>query len=91
MVEAPEGTERTAVQSYKLDAAVVEGGERSTFLRADFKWGELLLLRRWDVRKVGMVGFARPQCAEEVPRRYLERSRCRFHIPAHVRCDRTFL
>ena len=47
-------------------------------------------MRRWDVSKVGMVGPARPQCAEEVRRRFLERSRCRFQIPADFRCDRTF-
>ena len=38
-----------------------------------------------------MVGLVRPQCAEEVHRRFLERSRCRFPIPADVRCDRRFL
>ena len=38
-----------------------------------------------------MVGLARPQCAEEVLRRFLERSLCRFQIPVDVRCDRTFL
>ena len=91
MIEAPEGTVGTAVQSYKLDAAVVDGGEWSIFLRADFTLGELVTLRRWDVRKVGMVGLASPQCAEEVRGRFLERLRCRFQIPADVRCDRTFL
>ena len=91
VVEAPEGTLVTAAHSNKLDAAVVDGGEWSTFPRADFTWGELVALRRWDVRKVGMVGFARPQCAEDVRRRFLERSRCRFQIPTDVRCDRTFL
>ena len=35
-----------------------------------------------------MVGFA---CAEEVRLRFFERSRCRFQIPADVRCDRKFL
>ena len=78
VVEAPDGTVGTAVRSYKLDAAVVNGGEWSVFPRADFTWGELVALRRRDVRKVGMVGLARPQCAEEVRRRFLERSRCRF-------------
>ena len=89
--EAPKGTVGTAVQSYKLDAPVVAGCEWSTFPRADFTWGELVELRRWDVRKVGKVGFARPQCAEEVRRRFLERSPCCFQISADVRCDRTFL
>ena len=81
----------TAVQSYKLDAAMVDGGEWSIFPRADFTWGELVALRRWDVRKVGMIGLARPRCAERVRRRFLERSRCRFQIPADVRGDWTFL
>ena len=91
VVEAPEGTVGTAVQSYKFDAAVVDGGEWSIFPRADFTWGELAVLRRWDVRKVRMVGLARPQCVKEVRRRFLERSRFRFQIPADLRCDRTFL
>ena len=39
VVEAPERTVGTAVQSYKLDAAVVDGGERSIFPWADFTWG----------------------------------------------------
>ena len=34
--EAPVGT---AVQSYKLEAAVVDGGEWSTIPREDFTWG----------------------------------------------------
>ena len=38
-----------------------------------------------------MVGLARPQCAEEVCRRFFERSRRRFQIPGNFRCDRTFL
>ena len=80
----------TAVQSYKLDAEVVVAGKLSTFPRADFTRGELVTIRCWDMRKVGMVGFARPQCAKEVRRRFLERSHCRFQIPADVRCDRTF-
>ena len=91
VVEAPDGTAVTAVQSYELDAAMVDGGEWSIFQRADFTWGELVALRPWHVRKVGMIGPARPQCAEEVHRRFLERSRCRFQIPADVRYDRTFL
>ena len=78
VVEAPEGTIGIAVQSYKWDAAVVDGGEWSIFPRAHFPWGELVSLRRWDVRKVGMVGLAHPQCAEEIRRRFLERSRFRF-------------
>ena len=65
VVKAPEGMVGTAVQSYKLDAAVVDGGEWSIFRRADFTWGELVASRCWDVRKVGMVRLARPQCAEE--------------------------
>lgn len=69
MVEAPEGTVGTAVQSYKLDGAVVDGGEWWTFPRAEFTWGEIVALQRWDVRKVGKVGFARLQCAEEARRR----------------------
>ena len=91
VVEAPEWTVGTAVQSYKLDAAVVDGGEWSIFPRTDFTWGELVALRRWDVRKVGIVGLARLQCVEEVLRCFLQRSRCRFQIPADLRCDRTFL
>ena len=91
VVGAPQRAVGAAVQTYKLHAAVVEGSEWSKLPRADFTWGELVTLRRWDMRKVGMVGFARPQCAEEVRRRYLERSRCRFHILADVRCDRTFV
>ena len=38
-----------------------------------------------------MVGLALSQCAEEVRRRFLERSCCRFEISADLRCDRTFL
>ena len=50
--------------------------------------------RRWwcsDVRKAGVIGYARPQCADVVQCRYMEWSRCRSQIPSDTRRDRTFL
>ena len=91
VAEDPEGTVGTAVQEFVLGAAVVDGGTWSSFPRADFACALLVALRRWDVRKVGVIGYARPQCADVVRSRYMERWRCRFQIPSDIRCDRTFL
>ena len=91
VAEDPEGTAGTEVQEFVLDAAVVHGSTWSSFPRADFAWASLVTLRRWDVRKVGVIGYARPKCADVVRSRYMERSGCRFQIPSDIRCDRTFL
>ena len=91
VAEDPEGTFGIAVQEFVLDAAVVDGGTWSTFPRADFAWVSLVALRRSDVRKVGVIWYARPQCADVLRRRYMERSGCRFQIPSDIRGDRTFL
>ena len=74
----PEETLGTAVQSFVFDPAVVDGGTWSSYPRADFTWASLVALRRWEVRRVGVVAPSRPQCAERVRCIFLERSRCRF-------------
>ena len=51
----------------------------------------MVALRRWDVRKIGLVALSRPQCAEIFRCRFLERSWCRFQVPSEIRCDRTFV
>ena len=63
----------------------------SSFPRADFAWASFVALWGWDVRKVGVIGYARPQCADAVRSRYLKRSRFPFQIPSDIRCDRNFL
>ena len=91
VTQDPEETVGTAVQSFVLDPAVVDGGTWSSYPRAEFTWASLVALRRWDVRRVGVVALSRPQCAEIVRCCFLERSRCRFQIPSEIRCDRTFV
>ena len=91
VTEDPEGTVGTAVQEFVLDAAVVDGGTWSSFPRADFAWASLVALRRWNVRNVGVIGYARPQCADVGRSRYMEQSRCQFQIPSDISRDRTFL
>ena len=78
VAEDPEGTVCTAVQEFVLDAAVVDGATWSSFQRADFTWASFVGLRRWDVRKVRVIWYDHPQCADVVRSRYMERSRCRF-------------
>ena len=78
MAEDPEGTVYTAVREFALDVAVVDGGTRSSLQRADFAWASFVALRGCDVREVGVIGYARPRCADMVRSRYMERSRCRF-------------
>ena len=91
VAEDPEGTVGTAVQEFALDSAFVDGGTWSSFSRADFAWVSLIALRRWDVRKVGVIGYACPQCEDTVRSRYMEQSCCRFQVPSAICCDRTFL
>lgn len=91
VAEEPDGTVVLAVKEFALDLAVVDGGTWSSFPRADFTWGPLVALRRWDVRNVGVIKYGRPRCAGAVLSRYMERSRCSFQIPSDFRCDRTFL
>lgn len=89
--EDPEGTVGTAVQSFTIDAAVVDGTGKAAYPRADFTWASLEVLCRWDVRKGGVMGLARPQCADTVRCRYLEGARRSSQIPCDIPCDRTFL
>ena len=91
VVKDLECTVDTTVKEFELDVAVVDNGTWSSFPRADFTWASLVALRLWDVRNVEVIGYARPQCADVVRSRYMERSRCRFEIPSDIRCDWTFL
>lgn len=89
VAEDPEDTADTAVQEIALYVTVVDGRTWSSFQQADFTWGWSVASRGWDTRKVSVIGYARPQCAEVVCSRYMERSRCLYQIPS-VQCDRTF-
>lgn len=91
MSEDPEGTDGTAVQEFALDLAVVECRTWSSFSRANFTSASSVASRRWAVRKVGVIAYARPKCADVVRSWYMERSRCRFRIACDVRCERIFL
>ena len=88
VTEDPEGAVDNAFQSFVLDQEMVAGGALSSYPRVNFT---LVARRCWDVRNVGVVGLARPQCAKIFRCRFLERSLRCFQIPPEISCDRTLV
>ena len=87
----PAGTIRDPVLSYLLDEDVVDDGSWAALPRAGLGWEDVRELGRWDTRQVPEAASLRPSYAEEICRRFVDASRCRYQIPGTVRCDRTFL
>ena len=87
----PAGTIGDPVVSYLLDGDVVDDGSWAALPRAGFGWEDVRELGRWDTRQVSVAALHRPSYTEEICRRFVDASRCRYQIPGTVRYDRTFL
>ena len=87
----PAGAIGDPVLSYLLDEDVVDDGSWAALPRAGFGWEDVREMGRWDTRQVSVVASLCPPYAEEICRRFVDASRCRYEIPGTVRCDRNFL
>ena len=77
--------------SHLLDGAVVDDGSWAALPRAGFVSEDERELGRWVTRQVSVVALLRPTFAEEICRRIVDASRCRYQILRTVRSDWTFL